>query len=71
MVSALELIADQIKSRARAELAREGMTRTALARAAGLHENTLIGMEGDGWKPSLKTLNKLEAYLNAPTQAAA
>ena len=71
MVSSLDLIADQIKARARAELQKPKMTPSGLAKAAGLHENTLRGMDGDEWKPSLDTLRKLEMYLNAPERVAA
>ena len=38
--------------------------KTGLARAAGLHANTLRNMDEDDWNPTSDTLKKLEAYLN-------
>ena len=40
-----------------------GMSRSALARAAGLHANTLRECTDDGWNPTVDTLNKLESFL--------
>ncbi len=42
-----------------------GMTRAGLARAAGLHANTLRDCVEDGWNPTADTLNKLERFLDA------
>jgi 3,4-dihydroxy 2-butanone 4-phosphate synthase/GTP cyclohydrolase II len=48
-----------------------GMSRSGLARAAGLHANTLRDMEDGGWNPTAETLRKLETFLfsndDAPT----
>ncbi|MBL4859071.1 MAG: 3,4-dihydroxy-2-butanone-4-phosphate synthase, partial [Erythrobacter sp.] len=41
------------------------MTRAGLARAAGLHANTLRDCTDDGWNPTTDTLNKLAAFLEA------
>ncbi|WP_435200764.1 3,4-dihydroxy-2-butanone-4-phosphate synthase [Qipengyuania sp. 902] len=41
------------------------MTRAGLARAAGLHANTLRDCTEDGWNPTADTLAKLEAFLEA------
>jgi 3,4-dihydroxy 2-butanone 4-phosphate synthase/GTP cyclohydrolase II len=41
------------------------MTRAGLARAAGLHANTLRDCTEDGWNPTAETLAKLEAFLDA------
>lgn len=41
------------------------MTRAGLARAAGLHANTLRDCTEDGWNPTTDTLNKLAAFLEA------
>ncbi|WP_247712486.1 3,4-dihydroxy-2-butanone-4-phosphate synthase [Qipengyuania aquimaris] len=41
------------------------MTRAGLARAAGLHANTLRDCAEDGWNPTAETLGKLEAFLEA------
>ncbi|MFN7159062.1 MAG: 3,4-dihydroxy-2-butanone-4-phosphate synthase, partial [Erythrobacter cryptus] len=41
------------------------MTRAGLARAAGLHANTLRDCTEPGWNPTAETLAKLEAFLEA------
>ncbi|MBX7515154.1 3,4-dihydroxy-2-butanone-4-phosphate synthase [Qipengyuania sp. GH38] len=41
------------------------MTRAGLARAAGLHANTLRDCTEDSWNPTADTLAKLEAFLEA------
>jgi 3,4-dihydroxy 2-butanone 4-phosphate synthase/GTP cyclohydrolase II len=41
------------------------MTRAGLARAAGLHANTLRDCAEAGWNPTAETLAKLEAFLDA------
>ncbi len=40
-----------------------GMSRSGLARAAGLHANTLRDLEEDDWNPTAETLRKLETFL--------
>jgi len=40
------------------------MTRAGLARAAGLHANTLRECTEDSWNPTAETLGKLERFLN-------
>ncbi len=40
-----------------------GMSRSGLARAAGLHANTLRDLEDEGWNPTAETLRKLEMFL--------
>jgi len=40
-----------------------GMSRSGLARAAGLHANTLRDLTEDDWNPTAETLNKLERVL--------
>jgi 3,4-dihydroxy 2-butanone 4-phosphate synthase/GTP cyclohydrolase II len=40
-----------------------GMSRAGLARAAGLHANTLRDCTEQGWNPTTETLRKLEAFL--------
>src|SRR5579864_4301262 len=40
-----------------------GMTRAGLARAAGLHANTLRECTDPGWNPTADTLGKLERFL--------
>jgi 3,4-dihydroxy 2-butanone 4-phosphate synthase/GTP cyclohydrolase II len=48
-----------------------GMSRSGLARAAGLHANTLRDLEETSWNPTADTLRKLETFLfsndDAPT----
>jgi 3,4-dihydroxy 2-butanone 4-phosphate synthase/GTP cyclohydrolase II len=47
-------------------LVQEGrMSKTGLARAAGLHANTLRDCAEDGWNPTSETLGKLERFLFA------
>ncbi len=41
------------------------MTKAGLARAAGLHANTLRDCADEDWNPTTETLTKLEAFLNA------
>jgi 3,4-dihydroxy 2-butanone 4-phosphate synthase / GTP cyclohydrolase II len=41
-----------------------GMSRTGLARAAGLHANTLRDLTQPGWNPTAETLSKLERVLD-------
>jgi 3,4-dihydroxy 2-butanone 4-phosphate synthase / GTP cyclohydrolase II len=42
-----------------------GLSRSGLARAAGLHANTLRDLDQPGWNPTADTLRKLESYLFA------
>ncbi len=48
-----------------------GMSRSGLARASGLHANTLRDLETSDWNPTAETLRKLETFLfsndDAPT----
>ena len=41
-----------------------GMSRAGLARAAGLHANTLRDCTEEGWNPTADTLRKLEQFLS-------
>jgi 3,4-dihydroxy 2-butanone 4-phosphate synthase / GTP cyclohydrolase II len=40
-----------------------GMSKSGLARAAGLHANTLRDLEDSDWNPTSETLRKLETFL--------
>jgi 3,4-dihydroxy 2-butanone 4-phosphate synthase / GTP cyclohydrolase II len=40
-----------------------GLSRSGLARAAGLHANTLRDLDQPDWNPTSETLRKLESYL--------
>jgi 3,4-dihydroxy 2-butanone 4-phosphate synthase / GTP cyclohydrolase II len=42
-----------------------GLSRSGLARAAGLHANTLRDLDAPDWNPTAETLRKLESYLFA------
>jgi 3,4-dihydroxy 2-butanone 4-phosphate synthase/GTP cyclohydrolase II len=42
-----------------------GVSRSGLARAAGLHANTLRDLDSADWNPTAETLRKLETYLLA------
>ena len=52
-------------TRVREAIASGSMTRAALARAAGLHANTLRDCGDDDWNPTAETLRKLDAFLDA------
>lgn len=54
---------DAIIERARAVIAAGKMTRSGLARAAGLHANTLRDCDQEGWNPTADTLGKLARFL--------
>ena len=57
-------MAQQILDRIRDHLAETGLSRSGLAKAAGLHANTLRDLDDAGWNPTAETLKKLEAYLS-------
>ncbi len=50
--------------RIRARAHEIGISRAGLARACGLHPNSLRQMDSDGWNPTAETLGKLEAWLH-------
>jgi len=52
-----------ILDRIRDLLADSGLSRSALAKAAGLHPNSLRSLESVDWNPTAETLGKLEAFL--------
>jgi transcriptional regulator with XRE-family HTH domain len=52
--------------RIRAHLRLSGVTKKGFAEQAGLHPNTLQGIEEAGWNPSASTLIALEAQLPPP-----
>jgi 3,4-dihydroxy 2-butanone 4-phosphate synthase/GTP cyclohydrolase II len=54
-----------LRERIRAHIAATGSSRSALARAAGLHPNSLRALETAAWNPTAETLGKLETFLNA------
>jgi 3,4-dihydroxy 2-butanone 4-phosphate synthase/GTP cyclohydrolase II len=51
--------------RVRSLIADGRMSRAGLARAAGLHANTLRDCTEQGWNPTAETLGKLERFLSA------
>jgi transcriptional regulator with XRE-family HTH domain len=51
--------------RIRLALKRDGVTPGGLARKAGLHRNTLYGVERDDWNPSATVLKALEPHIVA------
>ena len=46
-----------------------GMSRAGLARAAGLHSNTLRECTDEGWNPTADTMRKLEQFLSDNDEA--
>src|SRR5690606_15259976 len=53
-----------IIQRVRALISEGRMTRSGLARAAGLHANTLRDCVEESWNPTAETLGKLERFLS-------
>src|SRR4051812_41929052 len=56
---------DNVIDRVRQLVVDGGMSRAGLARAAGLHANTLRDCTEEGWNPTTETLGKLERFLFA------
>lgn len=54
---------DLVIERVRAIIGEGRMTRAGLARAAGLHANTLRECNDEGWNPTTDTLSKLDRFL--------
>jgi 3,4-dihydroxy 2-butanone 4-phosphate synthase/GTP cyclohydrolase II len=61
----LDAMSTPIIQRVRTLVAEGRMTRAGLARAAGLHANTLRDCTEDSWNPTADTLGKLERFLAA------
>lgn len=57
---------DQSIMRIRSHLQSPGVTKRGLADAAGVHPNTLQGVERPDWNPTAGTLRALEAQLPSP-----
>ena len=53
----------QLITKLRALVHDGGLSRSGLARAAGLHANTLRDLDQPDWNPTAETLRKLESYL--------
>ena len=53
-----------VKSKIRTIIDEKQFTRTGLARAAGLHANTLRDCTSPAWNPTSDTLEKLQAFLD-------
>lgn len=58
------MVTDLIE-RIRAALKQKGVTAVALASKAGLHRNTLYGLERVDWNPTATTLKALEPHIEA------
>jgi 3,4-dihydroxy 2-butanone 4-phosphate synthase / GTP cyclohydrolase II len=63
------MVSDTIE-RIREHLRQPGVFKSKLAEQAGLHANTLAGVERDDWNPTADTLKKLEAVLPAEAEPA-
>ncbi|WP_347303831.1 3,4-dihydroxy-2-butanone-4-phosphate synthase [Croceibacterium sp. TMG7-5b_MA50] len=57
-------MSDNVINRTRQLVASGQMTRAGLARAAGLHPNTLRDCNDPAWNPTAETLRKLEQFLD-------
>jgi 3,4-dihydroxy 2-butanone 4-phosphate synthase / GTP cyclohydrolase II len=62
------MIASTIE-RIRAHLRSAGVTKKGLAEKAGLHPNTLQGVEAPDWNPTASTLLALERHLPSEDEA--
>lgn len=56
-------MAQQSLDRIRARMEQAGLSKSGLAKAAGLHPNSLRAMDSAGWNPTADTLSRLEAWL--------
>ncbi|MFN7175544.1 MAG: 3,4-dihydroxy-2-butanone-4-phosphate synthase [Thermaurantiacus sp.] len=56
-------MSEMLIRRLRDHLSGTGMSRSGLARAAGLHPNSLRSIDRADWNPTAETLRKLETYL--------
>ena len=65
------MVIDGFPDLVRQYAARHGLTKTALATLAGLHENTLRDLDKPNWSPSWKTATALSRLLQADTDEAA
>ncbi|MGL1668906.1 hypothetical protein ACSTHX_00215, partial [Vibrio parahaemolyticus] len=54
-----------IKQKIQALVEAGKMSRAGIARAAGLHANSLRDCSEEGWNPTADTLEKLAAFLRA------
>jgi lambda repressor-like predicted transcriptional regulator len=54
----------QQTDRIKAYIRRPEVNVASLARAAGLHRNTLNGAKSDGWNPKVETLIALEPFVD-------
>jgi 3,4-dihydroxy 2-butanone 4-phosphate synthase/GTP cyclohydrolase II len=57
-------MATHLLDRVRDHLVETGLSRSGLAKAAGLHANTLRDLDAADWNPTADTLRKLESYLS-------
>ncbi len=60
----IEHMSSELIQRLRNLVAKGSISRSGLARAAGLHANTLRDLDAPDWNPTADTLRKLEAYLD-------
>ncbi len=60
-----EMSTQSIKLKINELVADGSMSRAGIARAAGLHANTLRDCGEDGWNPTADTLEKLETFIRA------
>jgi len=54
---------DRSIERIRAFAAQHKMRPARLAKAAGLHQNTLRGFNRPGWNPTLETVRRIESII--------
>jgi 3,4-dihydroxy 2-butanone 4-phosphate synthase/GTP cyclohydrolase II len=56
-------MSDTITTRLRSLISDAGETKSGIARAAGLHANSLRNLDEEDWNPTAETLRKLETWL--------
>ena len=57
-------MAQQLLDRIRDHMESAGLSKSGVARAAGLHPNSLRSMDSESWNPTADTLSRLESWLN-------
>jgi 3,4-dihydroxy 2-butanone 4-phosphate synthase/GTP cyclohydrolase II len=60
----LDSMSTELIDRIRSAVSERGISRSGLARAAGLHPNSLRSLDDEDWNPTAETLKKLERYLS-------
>ena len=57
------MMIEQALKRVREYARQKGLSKSAFARAAGLNDTTLRGINRDDWNPTAETLRRLESVI--------